>query len=176
MMSNPIFNGSRQPITLATAAHASVNDQKMEQRILTEMADLLNSDGLNYSVFLKAYSGAKESTSNISEIATALIGNGVVVSEIRDVDAADVVEEVRQNLSYAGNENASPNGEILASAEFSNLVKSILESIAQLSKSSTGIKALTFAEGHPAYPVFWDFAFLFMSENDCLLLVGSSSD
>jgi hypothetical protein len=55
-------------------------------------------------------------------------------------------------------------------------MRSILESIAQLSKSSTKIKALALVEGHPAYPVFWDFAFLFLGENDCLLLVGSSSD
>jgi RNA binding exosome subunit len=148
----------------------------MEQRILTEMAELLNSDGWNYSVFLKAYSGATESASNISDIVNALIGNGIAVDEVRDVDATEVTEEVSRSLGYVGNESAGPSAKILASAEFSNLVKSILESIAQLSKSSTGIKALTFVEGHPAYPVFWDFAFLFLSENDCLLLVGSSSD
>jgi hypothetical protein len=148
----------------------------MEQKILTEMAKLLNSDGWNYSVFLQAYSGATESAGNISDIVNALIGNGVAVDQVRDVDATEVIEAVSQSLGYVGHESAGPGAKVLASAEYSNLLRSILESIARLSKSSTGIKALAFAEGHPAYPVFWDFAFLFLSENDCLLLVGSSSD
>jgi hypothetical protein len=38
----------------------------MEQRLLTEMADLLNSDGANYSVFLRAYSGVIATSNNPS--------------------------------------------------------------------------------------------------------------
>jgi hypothetical protein len=117
-----------------------------------------------------------ESASNMSDIVNALIGNSVVVDEVRDVDATEVTEAVSRSLGYVGHESAGPSAKVLASAEFSNLMRSILESIAQLSKSSTKIKALALVEGHPAYPVFWDFAFLFLGENDCLLLVGSSSD
>ncbi len=31
-------------------------------------------------------------------------------------------------------------------------------------------------EGHPGYPVFWDFAFLFVSNSNATILIGSSSD
>lgn len=31
-------------------------------------------------------------------------------------------------------------------------------------------------EGHPFYPVFWDFAFLIEKNNDAIVFIGSSSD
>lgn len=148
----------------------------MEQGLLTEIADLLNSDGTNYSVFLKAYSGATRGVSEVGDIVIRLIGHDVLVTEIRDSDVTEVADEVREGLSYAGDESAGPGPSTLGSAAFSNLLKRILEAIAQLSERSYGLKSLRFMEGHPAYPVFWDFAFLFLGNDKHVLLVGSSSD
>lgn len=148
----------------------------MKQRMLTEMADLLNSDGINYTVFLKAYSGGIAGTSNIGDIVNGLVGNDVVVSGVSDSDVTEVVQELRQCLGYVGDEGAGPGLKTLRLAEFSRLLKSILESVTQLNETSYGLKSLGFAKGHPAFPVFWDFAFLFLRSDEHVLLIGSSSD
>jgi hypothetical protein len=148
----------------------------MEHGVLAEMADLLNSDGTNYSVFLKAYSGAILGTGEIGYIVSRLIGADVVVSAVRDSDLSEVVEVLRQCLGYVGDESAGPGASTLGSAEFSNLLKRILESVTHLSDTSYGLKSFGFLHGHPAYPVFWDFAYLFLGNDEHVLLVGSSSD
>jgi hypothetical protein len=148
----------------------------MEQKLLTEMADLLNSDAANYSVFLRGYSGVTESASGIDSIVNGLIGHNVVLSGVHDVSVSEVVDTLRQNLGYLGDESAGPGACILGTAEFSRLLGSIRNSVMQLSQTAYEIKSFEFVEGHPAYPVFWDFAYLFLGYDKHVLLVGSSSD
>lgn len=145
-------------------------------RMLTEMADLLNSDGINYSVSLGVYSGLTGSTGDISIIVNRLIGHEVVINSIRDVGVTAVVETLRQSLGYVGDDGAGPGPRVLRSTDFSRLLGGILDSIVQLSQTVYGIKSFEFADGHPYYPVFWDFAYLFLGSDEHVLLVGSSSD
>jgi len=148
----------------------------MMQELLTEMADLLNSDGVNYSVFLRAYSGVPESASDIDSIVNGVIGHDVVLDGVRDANVSEVVATLRQSFGYVGDESAGPGASVLGSTEFSRLLGSIRDSVVQLSQTAYGIKSFEFAEGHPAYPVFWDFAYLFLGNDKHVLLVGSSSD
>lgn len=140
------------------------------------MADLLNSDSTNYSVFLRAYSSAAAGTSEVSDIVNRLIGADVIVGDIHDSDVTETTEALRQCLGYVGDESDGPGTRTLGSAEFSNLLKNILDGVVQLSETSYGLKSFRFEKGHPAYPVFWDFAFLFLGNDEHVLLVGSSSD
>jgi hypothetical protein len=148
----------------------------MQLQALAEMADLLNSEGINYSVFLAAYSRAVARTSDVGDIVKGLIGNDVVVSDVCNVDVTSVKEELRQCLGYVGEEVAGPGMKTLNSEEFSRLFTRFIERVEQLSETSYGLKSLQFSAGHPAYPVFWDFAFLFLRDDEHVLLVGSSSD
>ena len=148
----------------------------MKQELLTEMADLLNSDGVNYSVFLRVYSGVMESANGIDSIVSGLIGGDVVLGGVRDANVSEVVETLRQSFGYVGEESAGPGTSVLGSTEFSRLLGSIRDSVARLSQTAYGIKSFEFAEGHPAYPVFWEFAYLFLGNGRHVLLVGSSSD
>jgi hypothetical protein len=49
----------------------------MQLQALAEMADLLNSEGINYSVFLATYSRVVARTSDVGDIVKGLIGNDV---------------------------------------------------------------------------------------------------
>ena len=146
------------------------------QRVLTEMADVLNSDGINYSVSLSAYSGLKEGAGDINSIVNRLIGHKVALSSLRDASVAEVMETLRQSLGYVGDDGAGPGPSVLKSRDFSRLLESICDSVVQLSQTVCEIKSFEFAEGHPHYAVFWDFAYLFQGNDEHLLLVGSSSD
>ncbi|MUI11004.1 hypothetical protein GJV26_00630 [Massilia dura] len=140
------------------------------------MADLLNSDGINYSVFLRVYSGLPESTDDIHTIVTRLIGHEAVLAGVRDVGVSEVVETLLQSLGYVGDEGAGPGPNVLRSPDFSRLLGNIRDNVVQLSQTVYGIKSFVFARGHPAYPVFWDFAYLFLGNHQHVLLLGSSSD
>lgn len=143
---------------------------------LSELADLLNSDGINYSVFLAAYRGAASDTLAAHDIVKRLLDKDVVLDGLRDVDVAEVAETVDVSLRYAGDAGAGPGLAIFASKRFDVLLRGILAEIAKLGETSERIKSFTFVAGHPAYPVFWDFAFLFLCRAEAVLLVGSSSD
>jgi hypothetical protein len=41
---------------------------------------------------------------------------------------------------------------------------------------SVRVVAFRLKEGHPFYPVFWDFAFLIEIDQESILLMASSSD
>jgi hypothetical protein len=148
----------------------------MNQSVLTEMADLLNSNGINYSVFLKVYSDDVIGASEVGDIINKLLNQGVVVSRVCDVEVSEVIAELQQCLGYVGSKSDGPGVETLRSGQFSFMLNRILEDVRQLNETSYGLKSLVFAKGHPAYPVFWDFAFLFLRADKHVLLVGSSSD
>lgn len=148
----------------------------LTQKMLTEMADLLDSDGINYSVSLSLYSGLKETAGDINSVVTGLIGDDAVLDGIRNASMSEVVETLRQSLSYVGDDGAGLGPSTLRTADFSRLLESICHSVLQLSQTGSGIKSFQFVRGHPHYPVFWDFAYLFLGNDEDVLLVGSSSD
>jgi len=148
----------------------------INQELLTEMADLLDSDGVNYSVFLRAYSGVTENSSDIGSIVDGLIGHEVVLNGVRNVNVTEVVETLRQCLGYAGDPGSGPGAGCLGSTEFARLLGSVLKEVVQLSQTAYEIKSFELVHGHPAYPVFWDFAYLFPGADQHVLFVGSSSD
>lgn len=148
----------------------------IKQALLTEMADLLDSDGTNYSVFLRAYSGVPASLTKTGSVVSWLIGHDVVLSGIRDTNVTEVIETLRQSLGYVGDDGTGPGASSLKSTEFARLLQDIEKEVVQLSQTAHEIKSFEFVHGHPAYPVFWDFAYLFVGADEHVLLVGSSSD
>lgn len=148
----------------------------IKQGLLTEMAELLDSDGINYSVFLRAYSGVPASLSSTGSVISWLVGHDVVLNGVRDTNVTEVIETLRESLGYAGDHGTGPGASCLKSTEFARLLQNIEKEVVQLSQIANEIKSFEFAQGHPAYPVFWDFAYLFIGADEHILLVGSSSD
>ena len=50
------------------------------------------------------------------------------------------------------------------------------ESVTELVTKSEQVMGFWLKAGHPFYPVYWDYAFLFEVGNDAFVLIGSSSD
>lgn len=148
----------------------------IKQALLTEMADLLDSDGVNYSVFLRAYSGVPDSLSNTGTVVSRLIGHDVVLNGVRDTNVTEVIETLRQCLGYSGDHGSGPSASCLESTAFARLLRGIESEVVQLSQTAHENKSFEFAHGHPAYRVFWDFAYLFTGADEHVLLIGSSSD
>jgi hypothetical protein len=148
----------------------------MQQALWSDMADLLGSDGWNYSVSLFTYRCAASEASDIQAIVKELLGHEVLIQDIRDVDFGEVESELRESLRYQGEPSSGPGAETLLLPEFASLLEKICEDAASASQRASAIKSFRFRKGHPAYPVFWDFAFLFLGPESHEMVVGCSSD
>lgn len=151
-------------------------DDKAREESLSRMANLLNSDGINYTVFLKSYSCIAQGGDQIEDIVKKLVGKDTTVRAAQNCDLRQMTEVLNDCLGYVGDTGAGPGPDVLRLPEFSNLLGEIVSDFANLSKRSNEVKSFSFVEGHPAYPVFWEFAFLFLMNDSHRLIVGSSSD
>lgn len=148
----------------------------MNQEALSALAEFLNAVGWNYSVFLQSY-GAPFAASVSSEVVIHnALGATAVVGGYREVTPAEALAEVRESLTYAGDSGAGPAPQAMRSERFAELLNRVLAEVGAAAARSTRIEQFWLKEGHPAYPVFWDFAFLLREENEAVVIVGSSSD
>lgn len=148
----------------------------MQQDLLTQMEDLLNDGGFNYSTFLRSYT--VEGTSGLEPYAVIqkAISEDIVIDNLSDVPFAEIEANLRECLSYQGMEGAGPEDGITKAPEFLDLLENICEDAKAEGDRSLALKSFRFKEGHPAYPVFWDFAYAFLGEQRCSILICSSSD
>jgi hypothetical protein len=142
--------------------------------LLEKITNYINSDACNYTVFLKAYDiPCKESEPSQSLIEKA-IGEGVVVVGFKEVDLILMLSIVEGSLMYKGEDVTECNrGE---GKELILYIDELKRDITNLFNVSNIVESFWFRKGHPAYPVFWDFAYIFRCYNRALIFVGSSSD
>ncbi|QWT47425.1 hypothetical protein [Azospira inquinata] len=148
----------------------------MNQDALSALAEFLNAAGWNYSVFLQSY-GTPFAASVSSEVVIhSALGATAVVGGCSEVTPAEALAEVKESLTYAGDSGAGPAPQAMQSEHFAELLDTVLAEVGAAVARSTRIERFWLKEGHPAYPVFWDFAFLLRKENEAVVIVGSSSD
>jgi len=141
---------------------------------LQELCSLLY--GINYQVFLKLYEAHHAQSAEPAGIMSAAFDTKVVVGGIAAVSQDEVLNEISTCLAYKGDESSGPIPKKLASAQFQILKSKVLDETRTLCKEANLIFIFWLKEGHPAYPVWWDFAFLFQGETHSHILIGSSSD
>ena len=98
------------------------------------------------------------------------------VEKITVASVHELLADVTSSLSYAGDDGAGPDRSDLQSLKFRKLLTNVIAEVCSLADRSSKIEQFTFGAGHPAYPVFWDFAYLFTGPVQSVVLVGSSSD
>ena len=148
----------------------------MHPELYSRMVDLLDSDGTNYTVFLRLYQGQLPSGLTFAQAVKAILGPGCVISDDHDVDASQVEAILRDNLACTGSVGAGPGTATLASPTLQELLDAIVLDCRDACARSDVARAFLIVEGHPAYPVFWDFNLFFGSIDGYMLLVGAASD
>ena len=133
-------------------------------------------EGGNYTVFLRAYSVSHAADATPREIVASALGESAVIGNVIPEVADEVVSEIRCCLEHSGDEGYGPFASRLASPKFKSLCLSVLAQVSDLCASAQEIILFWIAEGHPAYPVFWDFAYLFRGLEQSSIFIGSSSD
>jgi hypothetical protein len=148
----------------------------MKSETLSAIVGILNRGGLNYSVFLQGYTVPSQPVASSEQLIRKALGGTAVLAGVEAVRPEQVTEEVRSSLVYVGDSGAGPDLESLRSERFGQLISSLLADIESISRCASKIEQFWLREGHPAYPVFWDFAFLFTGSSESIVLIGSSSD
>ena len=148
----------------------------MNQQTLTSVAEFLNAAGWNYTVFLRSYTTTSLVGASSEQLIRNALGSRAVVERIQTVSPTEVLSEIRSSIGYAGDSGAGPAPESMRSGRFAELLSGLLAETEALARSANRIEQFWLNQGHPAYPVFWDFAFLFTGPSEAVALVGSSSD
>ena len=148
----------------------------MNPCLLSAIAEKLNNDGLNYSVFLQSYAIPITDHYDANAYIRDVLGNDAVAEVIKDIAGEEVIAEVESAISYSGFAGSGPAKSTLQSLEFADLRQKLLVELQAIITESQVVKKFTLVAGHPAYPVFWDFAFLFMLPNRVVIFIGASSD
>jgi len=149
----------------------------LTQALLDRIAELLNRDAGNYTVFLRLYKLSVTSDAADFELGIRkIVRADAEIGGVEEISAANLIAEMDGLLRYAGDPGAGPAETVLRSRELSELLKELERDISELASQAKTIKRFWFAAGHPAYPVFWDFAYAFFADEMLTVLVGSSSD
>lgn len=148
----------------------------MKQELLDQIAAQLNENAVNYTVFLQLYQVPFTESTDSQALIHEAFGANAVIGGNEEVRAEAVCPEVEESLCYAGDDGAGPADATLRSEMFKKLIAELRVDLTQLAVDSGKIERFWLQDGHPAYPVFWDFAFLFQNDEKATIVIGSSSD
>lgn len=143
---------------------------------LKSVLERINDDSLNYVAEIQIYpvvGYAKKPA--IEVIKRALIGD-IVIGNTFQSNVRDVLSEFKSALSYAGDDGSYSNRSYVGTNEHSNHLADITKKLKYILSKASNITGFSLKEGHPFYPVFWDFAFILEIGSDAYVVIGSSSD
>jgi hypothetical protein len=146
------------------------------QTILNDLAAILNEGGTNYTVFLRSFEVDPTAPEASEILIREALGAETIVGEIKQVQCASVWPTIEAALTFTGDHNAGPSSAVFSSEVFQTALARTRNQIEGLVAEATGIEVFWLRDGHPDYPVYWDFAFLVRKNAGAMILIGSSSD
>ncbi len=129
--------------------------------------------GINYEVWFNLY-GPAEPDVGLSDALKSLISKDCEISGVVPSSPEEAASGIMDMVLYQGDTGSGPLELESKKAELSELMEKVLSSI-ELEEADMVVE-FGFKNGHPAYPVFWDFAYDIHSKGQRWILVGSSSD
>lgn len=144
------------------------------ETLLAELESLLY--GYNYAVFLRAYQAPFTKDHSAERYITQVLDSHAVIGGVVPTSGPEILEEVERSLRYAGDEGSGPKSSALASPRFESLLAGVLSELDQAMADAEVLAQFWLRDGHPAYPEFWDFAFVIAGPPRALVFIGSSSD
>jgi hypothetical protein len=129
--------------------------------------------GANYAVWLNLY-GPLDTDLSIEQVIQKHISKGAKIATIRPSTPNNAISEILECLCYLGDGSSGPINLAEKQHEIIELAN-VLFSRSGLHEANI-VCSFSFAEGHPAYPIFWDFSFDIHSQGKRWIFLGSSSD
>lgn len=129
--------------------------------------------GSNYQVWFNLY-GPLDCTTELEQSLRERVSKDARINNISQSSPEETKAAILADILYEGDEAAGPLGLDDKREEVISLMNEVFSQI-DIDQANL-IRRFEFREGHPAYPVFWDFAYDIHSNSKRWILVGSSSD
>ena len=129
--------------------------------------------GINYEVWFNLY-GPADADISLTEALKVLVSKDCSVSGVVPSSSKEAISEIMDMVLYKGDTGSGPLELDTKKTEIRALMNKVF-SLINIENADI-VSEFGFNEGHPAYPVFWDFAYDIHSKGQRWILVGSSSD
>ena len=129
--------------------------------------------GINYEVWFNLY-GPADPEMGLTDTLKGLISKDCEISGVVPSAPEEAISEIMDMVLYKGDKGSGPIELESKKAKISELMGKIFSSIGI--EDAEMVVEFGFKNGHPADPVFWDFAYDIHSEGQRWIFVGSSSD
>ena len=148
----------------------------MDHRVLEEIAKALSTNSCNYTVFLRHFSMPFQASARKDTITQTILGFNATLGGINQVEKKSVWPNIKKALLYLGDSGSGPATATMQSERLLTLMQVLELEVCNLVAAASIIESFWLQSGHPAYPVFWDFAYLISGRGSESILIGSSSD
>jgi len=136
--------------------------------------DLL--EGCNYTVSLFHYFSPGQQPDLVAHLSAVLPTTDIEIGGSSATTVEEAITEIQDALGHRGDSGYGPIPENIESERYKVLVTRILRDCRGLMEAAERVALFWLKNGHPAYPVFWDFAFAAYTDEGVHVLMGSSSD
>lgn len=144
---------------------------------LEQLCDGLNRQGLNYVAEMMVFPAAAQAGEPLQQIARAALQTECALGNSPyPVDYDQMLAEFWNAASHAGDHGYYPTPGYIGSPEWTEQLAEITRAMWREFGACDSIYAVGLIQGHPFYPVFWEFAFIVERPPDAFLFVGASSD
>lgn len=148
----------------------------IRMNLLDNITKIINHEAYNYTVFAQAYNVCCSSNEPSSFLIERAIGQDVVVDGFKEVGLKNTLDNIEKCLTYRECDSNDVALNLDDSEELKYLLGELKADIKKAFQISNKVEEFWFSEGHPAYPVFWDFAYIFRYADRAFIFIGSSSD
>jgi len=153
-----------------------VSDLEYLQQAIIKVLDKIHTNSLNYSADLDVTWIAEKSNISVEELIRKVYGSQVLLWRSTDSQKSVFMNNIKSGLSYIGDEGSHANREYVGSDEHTRDLKNIAVKMKPILRQCSKYVSFSFREGHPHYPVFWDFAYLLECPSGYYVFVGSACD
>ena len=131
----------------------------------------------NYSASIGLFSSEEVDDDMTDEaMIKTILGPTTKPDYFQECELEQMLLGIRNCIDWKGDEAVYPNRKYHATANYSDDVAAVFSKLGNLFEGASGIKSFDIAEGHPFYPVFWEFAYLIKVPEKAYALIGSCSD
>jgi hypothetical protein len=129
--------------------------------------------GINYEVWFNLY-GPADSDIGLAEALKSLISKDCELSGVAPSSPKAAISEIMDMVLYKGDTGSGPLELEFKTVELTELMGKVFACI-EIDNADIVVE-FGLKNGHPAYPVFWNFAYDIHSKGQRWIFIGSSSD
>ncbi len=133
-------------------------------------------NSLNYCCEIQIFSGAWLKNESEEKVLKSIMTNNFIVRNIEISSLNAVMSELQNGLNHKGDNGYFPNDKYYGTKKHEKDMSHTISTVQSLFQDASKVFSFYIKDGHPFYPVFWDFSFLLKHGEVAYVFIGSSSD